>query len=154
MRHSVGSQPGRPLSTVSQQPSIFMTNSDHPTVHLAVVNAGGRREMAKAHHADTQSCHSPFVHLCLKAEANGAEGTFPGLIPPKWWSHFLTDSATSHSWLNYSAGSPILLLENQYTFTWFYYLLHPSVAHQHHYHSSSHTLIKKNNSRTIFFYLT
>lgn len=89
MKQSIGSWPGAPISAISLWPSIFMTNSDHPTVHLAVVNRGGRRGMAKPHHADTQSCHSPFVHLCFKSEANGVEGTFPRLVPHKWYILFL-----------------------------------------------------------------
>ena len=97
MKQSIGTQPRGPISAVSQWPSIFMTNSDHPTVHLAVANTGGRRGMARPHHADTQSCHSPFVHLCLNSEANGFEGTFPRLIPRKWYILFLTYLSTSHT---------------------------------------------------------
>ena len=71
VKQSLGSQPRRLISTDSQWLSIFLTNFDHPTAHLAVVNTEERRGMAEPHHADTQSCHSPFVHLCLQSETNG-----------------------------------------------------------------------------------
>lgn len=137
MKQSIGSQPGRPINAIFQWLSVFMTNSDHPIVHLAVANTGERREMAKSHHADTQSCHSPFVHLCLKSGANGVEVTFPRLIPCKWYILFLTCLSTSHGWLNYSMDNPILLLESIHLYL--ILLSGQSLSSP----SSTHILIKK-----------
>lgn len=149
MKQSIGSQPGGPISAVSQWLSIFMTNSDHPTVHLAVVNTEGRRGMAKPHHADTQSCHSPFVHLCLKSEANGVEGTFPRPIPRKWYILFSFVQLTEliklfygqlHFIIRESIHLCLIFLSGQS-------LSSPSVSQS----LSVHTLIKKKNknSRTV-----
>lgn len=64
MKQSVGSQPRRPISTLSQWLSIFVTNSDHPTVHLALVNAGEEEKWPKT----TMLTHNhATVHLFICA---------------------------------------------------------------------------------------
>lgn len=76
MKLSFGSQPGRPISTLSQWLSIFVTNSDHPTVHLAVVNAGEEEKWPKT----TMLTHNhATVHLfiCASVWSKWSRRNFP-----------------------------------------------------------------------------
>lgn len=76
MKQSIGSQPRRPISTVSQWLSIFMTNSDHPTVHLAVVNTRGEEKWPKP---TMLTCNHATVHLfiCAQVWSKWSRRNFP-----------------------------------------------------------------------------